>query len=68
MHDQPDDVVIVGEKVRVVGHQRIGEPASTPKVTPKLELRQEGDRITGVEITCSCGEIIRLSFQYNAPD
>ncbi len=36
------------------------------KVTQRPEIKyiRDDDMITGVEITCSCGEVIRLNFAY----
>lgn len=31
---------------------------------PQMKYIRDDDMITGVEITCSCGEVIRLNFAY----
>jgi hypothetical protein len=36
----------------------------TPQAQPKVHLEREGDRITRIEITCSCGQILELKCQY----
>ncbi len=62
--------VLVGTKVRVVGPKRIGEPATGEPLPagPRIEVVKDGDHVRGVEITCRCGEVIRLCFETNAPD
>lgn len=68
MHSLTDEIVIDGSKIRIAGSHRIGEPTSEAPTGPSLKLQRQGDRITGVEIVCSCGEVIRLAFEYDSKD
>lgn len=40
------------------------EELDTVNQKPELKYIRDDDMITGVEITCSCGEVIRLNFAY----
>jgi len=31
---------------------------------PKVTLEREGDRITGIHIQCTCGQVMELAVQY----
>lgn len=44
-----------------------GTPGSTPPALaspPTITLKREGDRVTHVQIQCSCGELIELNCVY----
>lgn len=70
--DMSDSVgaVLAGGTVRVLGPRRIGEPAATGPVpaAPRVVVVEEGGQVRGVEITCRCGEVIRLSFETDPHD
>ena len=38
--------------------------ASNRSVTPTVTLQREGDRITGIRVECSCGQVIELACSY----
>ena len=47
--------------------QGLGTAAQGPHpthVAPKITVQREGDRITQIEIHCSCNEVIRLDCVY----
>jgi hypothetical protein len=44
---------------RIPGH----DPHS-PDNPPSVELKREGDRIVGLRIQCSCGQLLELSFEF----
>lgn len=62
--------VLAGGIVRVLGPRRVGEPAATGSVpaAPRVVVVEEGGQVRGVEITCRCGEVIRLSFETGSHD
>jgi hypothetical protein len=39
-------------------------PASTEPCAPKVTVQREADRITRIQIHCSCGELIEVDCQY----
>lgn len=39
-------------------------PSGTAAAAPVVTLRKEGDRVTGIRIQCSCGQVIDLACQY----
>lgn len=52
------------------------EPGVTPDLSdhhlpqpcePRVTLQREGDRITGIQIQCSCGQVIDLKCAYPDP-
>ncbi len=44
---------------RIPGHGSAA--AETP---PSVELKREGDRVVGIRIQCSCGQLLELSFVF----
>lgn len=42
-------------------HAACGTAVGMP---PVVTLRREGDRVTGIHIRCSCGQVIELACQY----
>mgnify|MGYP000305104367 CR=1 FL=1 len=55
--------VIDAGQVRVAsGSIRIHLP--TAPAGPRAEVIRDGDAIVGVEVTCACGEKVRLAFDY----
>jgi len=42
----------------------VGSPHSHERQQPVLELIREGEVITAIDVTCSCGEKIRLWCSY----
>jgi len=50
--------------------QPLGRPSGakpgSPACEPKVTLQREGDRITGIHIQCSCGQVMELACQYPA--
>ena len=63
----PDERSIVrSEQVRLTSEVTlVGKPPVThEKPEPKVEIIREGNFIRAVEVLCSCGERIRLRFDY----
>ena len=44
--------------------EELAENSNTASRKPEIKYNRDDDMITGVEITCSCGEVIRLNFAY----
>jgi hypothetical protein len=43
----------------------VANPSITrPNCEPKVSLQREADRITGIHIECSCGQVIELKCSY----
>jgi hypothetical protein len=46
-------------------------PGASPKTKaacePRVHLKREGDRVTGIEVHCTCGNVIELACVYDAP-
>jgi len=38
--------------------------APVPACEPKVSLQRDGNRVTGIHIQCSCGQVIELACQY----
>ncbi len=57
--------VIPGRLVRVSGEAaRVGAPAAAGPREPRLELIQENGVLRAVDVTCACGQRIRLRCVY----
>jgi hypothetical protein len=54
------DHVHVGSEPMMVGKRR----PETTKPEPKVEVIREGNLIRAVDVLCTCGEKIRLRFDY----
>lgn len=70
-HPEPQEgealrrAVIPGSCVRVSEETTpVGTPRHLPVGTPHLELIREGDVIRAIDVTCSCGQRIRLRCTY----
>lgn len=58
--------VIPAQCVRVSGEPaRVPVPGVTESAEPKVELIRQGDVVQAIDITCSCGERIRLKCVYS---
>ena len=59
--------VVPGRCVKVVGEAaRVGIPGQDSRAEPHIELIRDGDLIQAVDVTCSCGQRIRLRCLYPA--
>ena len=57
--------VIPGMHVQLTAESaRIGVPRCGPADTPRINLIREGDVVTCIEVTCSCGKQTRLHCVY----
>jgi hypothetical protein len=57
--------VIPGQFVRLTGDMaRIDHPGKSVSLEPRVELIRQGDEIQAIEVTCSCGQRIRLLCVY----
>ena len=57
--------VIPGSSVRVSEETApVGAPRSAPVGAPHVELIRDGDVIRAIDVTCSCGQRIRLRCSY----
>lgn len=58
--------VVRAARVRVTGEPvRIGAPAPTSAAhEPAVRIVRDGDVIQALEVTCSCGERIRIRCEY----
>src|ERR1051325_555178 len=41
-------------------------PSPAPHSAPTVTFKRNGDRVTQIEIRCSCGEVIQLDCDYSA--
>ena len=42
-------------------------PRQTPQDAPEIHIEWEGDVVRSIEVTCSCGERIRIACDYTPP-
>jgi len=59
---QPDEI----QKFHAIAMPGIGTPA-TPRAEncqPQVNVQREGNRVTGIRVQCSCGEVIELACAY----
>jgi hypothetical protein len=57
--------VIPGRCVQVSGETaRVGVPGAAAQSEPKVELIRQGDVIQAIDVTCTCGQRIRLRCVY----
>lgn len=68
----PDDppvaatAVVHADCVKVSGEAvRVGAPLPPPKPQPTIELVREGGVVRAIDITCGCGEKIRVVCEYD---
>lgn len=54
-------LVIRAEHIRVETDR---VPIGVPRPGPKVEVIRDGDAIRAIEVTCSCGERIRIECDY----
>lgn len=40
------------------------QPPAKPAAEPHVELIRDGDVITGIEVTCGCGQVLKLRCVY----
>ena len=64
-HGSSSGFVIPNQRVVVVpGSFQIAAPQSSQHQAGSVRLEREGDLVRGIEVTCSCGEVIRLLCDY----
>lgn len=57
--------IIPGQRVVFSGeHASVPIPAQTNSREPKIELVRENDVIRAIDVTCACGQRIRLVCDY----
>lgn len=44
---------------------RVGAPQAQPKAEPRIELVREDGVVRAIDITCGCGEKIRVVCEYD---
>ena len=61
-------VTVVKDATNLRPFHPLGRPASavpgSPACEPKVTMQREGDRVTGIHIQCTCGQMIELSCDY----
>jgi hypothetical protein len=45
-------------------HNPACSDSPSPKVSPTVTLRRDGDRVTGIRIECSCGQVLDLACEF----
>ncbi len=59
--------IIAARQVRMAeDRQSVPLPHAHHAIEPRLEYIRDGDSIAGVEITCGCGQRIRIRFEYES--
>jgi hypothetical protein len=56
--------IVPGQCVRVGDTRRVSVPGSEAPSQPQVKLVRSGDVIQAIEITCTCGQQIRLKCSY----
>jgi hypothetical protein len=57
--------VFPGHQVRLSGEAtRVGAPCTSPAGEPKVQLIREGDAVVAIDVTCPCGQRLRLRCVY----
>jgi hypothetical protein len=56
--------VVPGQYVRLAGAARVAVPGAESAAQPVVELLREGDVVRAIDITCACGQHIRLRCVY----
>ena len=60
--------VVPGQCVRVGSERtRVSIPASQEQAEAHVEIIRDGKVVQAIEITCSCGQHIRISCDYEQP-
>ena len=59
--------VVPGRKVQVLGASaRVGVPGQHAACDPQIELIRKGEVIEAIDVTCTCGQKIRLRCVYES--
>ena len=62
-----DRTVVPGHRVQVTGEMaRVGVPGQHPAHEPRIELIREGDEVRAIDVTCPCGQRVRLQCVYDS--
>jgi hypothetical protein len=57
--------VVPGHQVRLSGEAtRVGAPCAGSVGEPKVNLVREGDTVVAIDVTCPCGQRLRLRCVY----
>ena len=61
-----EKAVVPGRCVRVTDEKaRVSVPGQSTKPEPHVELIRDGDVIQAIDVTCSCGQRVRLRCVYD---
>jgi hypothetical protein len=59
--------VVPSHRVHLTGEMaRIGPPAQLPGFEPRVEIIREGDEVRAIDVTCPCGQRVRLQCVYDS--
>jgi hypothetical protein len=65
--EQSNRAVVPGHCVRLSGERvRVDIPGQKPPGEPRVEVVRQGEVIRLIDITCACGQHIRLHCDYQA--
>ena len=65
--DQGGRTVVPGHRVRVTGEiARVGAHGQHPAHEPRIEIIREGDEVRAIDVTCPCGQRVRLQCVYDS--
>lgn len=63
----PNKVIIPGRCVRLSGEAARVSVPGTPGAEPRVELIRAGDVVQAIDVTCTCGQRIRIRCDYGKP-
>ena len=69
MHGDPQDTqsVVPGRRIRVNDQApRVIIPPSMEQKPPQLELIRKDDVVQAIQVTCTCGQCMRLDLEYES--
>jgi len=66
--DHAGRTVVPGHRVHLTGEMaRVGPPPSQlPGSEPRVEVIREGDEVRAIDVTCPCGQRVRLQCVYDS--
>jgi hypothetical protein len=59
--------VVPGHRVHQTGEMaRVGPPGPLAGSEPRVEIIREGDEVRAIDVTCPCGQRVRLQCVYDS--
>jgi hypothetical protein len=65
--DHASRTVVPSHRIQVTGEMaRVGAPSQTLAHEPRVDVIREGDEVRAIDVTCPCGQRVRLQCVYDS--